>query len=255
MSEEIVVYAAGSLKRAFTAIFSRFTQLGHPPVRAEFGPAGWLRQRLEQGEPADLFASADSASPARLVAQGSAFDPQIFARNALCAVVPRDSDTTDTTLLAAMLDPGKRLGMSTPILDPSGDYALQVFHNANSLHPGAGQTLRNKAIALVGGKIATPIPDGWVASEYLVSSGAADIFLSYASYRDAIVAAGRTRVITLPDTLQVQADYAMVSMQPQNERVQQLRAFILGEEGQAILASYGFLSQNHPCHPVPHSSA
>ncbi|MGX9935010.1 substrate-binding domain-containing protein [Advenella kashmirensis] len=250
MSEQIVVYAAGSLKRAFTAVLTRFAQLGHPPVLAEFGPAGWLRQRLEQGEHADLFASADSASPARLVALGSAFDPQIFARNTLCAVVQRDSDITDTTLLAAMLDPGKRLGMSTPVLDPSGDYALQVFSNADNIHPGAGQTLRAKAIALVGGKIATPIPHGWVASEYLVSTGAADIFLSYASYRNAILAAGRTRVIALPDSLQVLADYAMVSMQPQNERVQQLRAFILGEEGQMILASHGFLNQNHPCHPV-----
>ncbi|MGH8811525.1 MAG: substrate-binding domain-containing protein [Advenella sp.] len=251
MSEQIVVYAAGSLKRAFTAVLTRFAQLGHPPVHAEFGPAGWLRQRLEQGEHADLFASADSASPARLVALGSAFEPQIFARNALCAVVQRDSDITDTTLLAAMLDPGKRLGMSTPILDPSGDYALQVFSNADNIHPGAGQTLRDKAIALVGGRIATPIPNGWVASEYLVSTGAADIFLSYASYRNAILAAGRTRVIALPDSLQVQADYAMASMQPQNERVQQLRAFILGKEGQMILASHGFLSRNHPCHPVP----
>lgn len=242
MNEEIVVYAAGSLKRAFNVLLSRFTELGHGPVRAEFGPAGLLRNRLEHGEHADLFASADKASPARLVEQKSAFDLQVFARNTLCAVVAHDSGITQESLLSAMLDSANRLGMSTPIYDPSGDYAVQVFNNADALHPRAEKILRDKAVSLVGGRVATPIPDGWVASEYLVATGQTDIFLSYTSYRNAIVAAGRTRVIPLPDTLQVNAEYTMVSMQPNNERVQTLRGFIMGAEGQAILASHGFLN-------------
>jgi len=242
MNDAIVVYAAGSLKRAFSELLSRFTELGHAPVRAEFGPAGLLRNRLEHGEHADLFASADKASPARLVERESAFDLQVFARNTLCAVVAHDSGITEETLLSAMLSPENRLGISTPVFDPSGDYAVQVFDSAEALQPGAAKILREKAVSLVGGRVATPIPEGWVASEYLVASGLTDIFLSYANYRHAIIAANRTRVISLPNTLQVNAEYTMVSMRPDNARVQALRGFMMGAEGQAILMSHGFLS-------------
>lgn len=245
MNEAIVVYAAGSLKRAFTVLFERFEQDSGLSVHAQFGPAGLLRERLQKGERADLFASADRASPARLVALGLAVNSQRFARNKLCAVVSTDSGITSATLLAAMLNPRLTVGTSTPVLDPSGDYAVAVFDKAGQLQEGASDILKNKAVALVGGRTPTPIPDGWVASEYLVASGAADIFLSYASYRDAIERSDRTRIIELPDALQVQADYVMTSMNPESEQVRALREFIMGESGQKILKQFGFLRPDH----------
>jgi len=245
VNEAIVVYAAGSLKRALTVLFEKFEQDSGLPVQAQYGPAGLLRERLQKGERADLFASADRASPARLVAFRLAVNSQRFARNKLCAVVSLNSDITSATLLAAMLDPRLTVGTSTPALDPSGDYAVAVFDKAGQLQDGASDILKNKAVALVGGRAPTPIPDGWVASEYLVASGAADIFLSYASYSDAIERSGRTRVVELPDALQIQADYVMASMNPVNEHVRVLRQFIMGESGQTILKQFGFLRHDH----------
>ncbi|ETF01261.1 molybdenum ABC transporter substrate-binding protein [Advenella kashmirensis W13003] len=240
MNEAIVVYAAGSLKRALTVLFERFEQDSGLSVHAQFGPAGLLRERLQKGERADLFASADRANPARLVAMGLAVNSQRFARNELCAVVKNNSDICTETLLTAMLDPLLTVGTSTPVLDPSGDYAVQVFEKADQLRNGASAILKSKATPLVGGRTSTPIPDGWAASEYLVDSGTADIFLSYASYRDAIELAGRTRVIELPGPLQIQADYVMASMNPESGHVLALRAFIMSEAGQAILKQFGF---------------
>lgn len=242
MSKDLVIYAAGSLKRAFSELLDQFACTTGLSVQAEFGPAGLLRERLENGARADVFASADSASPARLVSQGKALDLQVFAANALCAVLRPDSDVTEATLLEAMLDPALRLGTSTPVLDPSGDYALQVFRNVEALHPGAGKTLQDKAVAMVGGRTPTPIPAGWVASEYLVSCGATDIFLSYASYRDAILAAGRTRVVALPASLQIRADYALVNLDINNDGAGRLCEFIMGIQAQAILKRHGFLA-------------
>ena len=218
MNDAIVVYAAGSLKRAFTVLFEKFEQDSGLPVRAQFGPAGLLCERLQHGEHADLFASADQAAPVRLAGFGLAVNLQRFATNELCAVVRNDSDITTETLLAAMLDPVRTIGTSTPILDPSGDYAVQVFEKAEQLCHGAGAILKNKAVPLVGGRTPTPVPEGWVASEYQVASFAADIFLSYASYRDVIEQAGRTRVVDLPATLQVRAEYVIASMHPESER-------------------------------------
>ncbi len=241
MDRQVTIYAAGSLKRAFTELFDVFSRNTGVSVKADFGPAGYMRERLEQGERADLFASADRASPQQLVSGGKASDLQVFARNGLCAVVAHDSPVTTETLLSAMLDPKYRLGTSTPVLDPSGDYAVQVFERAEAIHPGAEKILRDKAQALVGGRVPTPIPSGWVASEYLVASGATDIFLSYSSYQKAMSSSGRIRVIELPDVLKVRADYALVTLNSSGEDAGLLQAFILGEHGQVILQRHGFL--------------
>ncbi len=242
MNDAIVVFAAGSLKRAFRELLGHFGETTGILARAEFGPAGLLRERLEQGEQADLFASADCASPARLVALGRATGLRVFARNELCAVVRLDSGIDKHGLLDAMMAPEHRLGMSTPVLDPSGDYALRVIRNADTLRPGAGRRLREKAVSLVGGRTPTEIPDGWVAGEYLVYSGATDIFLSYASYRQAILEAARVRVIALPDTLQVRAEYGMVIMTPRHGAVKALSDYLMGPSAQAILRHHGFLA-------------
>ena len=242
MNEAIVVFAAGSLKRAFRELLGHFGETTGILVRSEFGPAGLLRERLERGERADLFASADCASPAKLVELERATGLRIFARNELCAVVRQDSGIDKHSLLDAMMAPEHRLGMSTPVLDPSGDYALRVIANAEALRPGAGRLLTGKAVSLVGGRIATEIPAGWVAGEYLVHSGTTDIFLSYASYRQAMLDAARVRVIALPDTLQVQADYGMAIMLPQNDAARTLGEYLLGPSAQAILQRHGFLA-------------
>lgn len=70
--DAVVVYAAGSLRAALTEIAERFTAQSSIAVRLEFGASGTLRQRLEQGEAADVFASAKhGASPgARVPRQG-----------------------------------------------------------------------------------------------------------------------------------------------------------------------------------------
>lgn len=53
------VLAAGSLKAVWPALMAYFPE----PVETRFGPAGLLRERIEAGEPCDLFASASEEHP------------------------------------------------------------------------------------------------------------------------------------------------------------------------------------------------
>ncbi len=71
------------------------------------------------------------------------------------------------TLLDTLLDPGERLGTSTPRADPSGDYAWELFDKAEAMRPGAREILVGKARKLTGGPrprrrrpIATSTRDG-----------------------------------------------------------------------------------------------
>ena len=118
----VQLYAAGSLRAPMTEIVQAFTASGGPAVNATFGASGLLRERIEKGEPADVFASADVGNPQALALAGRATPPVLFARNRLCALVAPGVAATADTLLDRMLDSQVKLGTSTPKADPAGDY-------------------------------------------------------------------------------------------------------------------------------------
>src|SRR5215831_15618983 len=66
------LYAAGSLRPAFTDMISAFQKAQAIKVEPTFGASGLLRERLASGEQGDLFASADMGQPLALQAAGKA---------------------------------------------------------------------------------------------------------------------------------------------------------------------------------------
>lgn len=238
--------SAGSLAKTMGELLPAFTAAGGIEVDALFGPAGLLRERIEQGEKADIFASANLAHPQALSRQGLAAEPAIFARNSLCALVRPGLAVMPDTLLDRMLDPAIRLGTSTPGADPSGDYAWALFARAEAIRPGAQAMLEAKALQLVGGRDTPPAPPGQHYVGWQMAQGRADIFLSYRTSAAAVQqAVPGLQVLDLPETLAVGADYALalLSARPQAAL---LAAFILSPAGQSILARYGFVTIGAP---------
>lgn len=237
--EPLRVYAAGSLTGAVTAMLAesglasdRFA----PPV---FGPSGVLRERIEAGAPADVLASADMAQPRRL---GAARERPVilFTRNSLCALAPATLGLTPDTLLDRMLDPAVKLGTSTPGADPGGDYAWAVFARAEALHPGAKAALEVKALKLVGGPDSKPLVPGKGQVEGVFLSRAADMMLGYCSGAAAVMREVPGLVsVPLPPKLTVGPAYGMVVL-TDNPLASGFALFVMSEQGQAILARYGF---------------
>src|SRR5690348_10771512 len=58
-AETVTVFAAASLKTALEEAAAAFTAATGIPVRFSFAASSALARQLEQGAPADLFASAD----------------------------------------------------------------------------------------------------------------------------------------------------------------------------------------------------
>jgi ABC-type molybdate transport system substrate-binding protein len=75
----IQVMAASSLKTAMTEMGAAFLTETKIPVDSRFGLAGILRDRLDKGESADLFASADMGNPVALAQAGKAGPVVLFA--------------------------------------------------------------------------------------------------------------------------------------------------------------------------------
>lgn len=89
-STTITVFAAASLTETFTELGAAF-EAAHPGVRVEFSFAGSsdLVAQIQQGAPADVFASADEANMAKLTGDGlQGSEPAIFASNTLEIAVP-----------------------------------------------------------------------------------------------------------------------------------------------------------------------
>jgi len=237
----IRLFAAGSLRDALTEVADAFTARSGHRIAARYGPSGLLRDEIEAGAKADVFASANTSHPQALADAGRSGPVSIFARNRLCALVRPGLDVTPATLLGRLLDPAIRLGTSTPQADPSGDYAFAVFARAEAVQPGARAALEAKALQLTGNAGSAAPPAGRNLYGWHVAQRRADIFLTY---RTNALAAIRDypgqQIVSLPDALAVGADYGLAVMDGAPPEAYSFAAFVLSGEGQRILAAHGF---------------
>lgn len=242
-ADTLRLYAAGSLKAAMGDIATAYAaRAGASKVELVLGPSGLLRERIEKGEAAHVFASADTGHPQKLAEQGkTTSQPRVFARNQLCALVRDGLKAQTATLLDNMLDPAVKLGTSTPKADPSGDYAFQLFAKAEVLKAGAKAALEAKALTLTGGPTSEKPPEGRNPYAWVVSSGKADVFLTYCT--NALVAKAEVpalSIVPVPTALAVGADYGLVVLKDAPAEAAALAAFILSTDGRAVLAKHGF---------------
>ena len=238
----VKVFAAGSLTGAMTAVIQLYKQKTGHDVQAEFGPAGLLRERIENGERPDVFASANMAHPRALADKGLATPPVVMARNRLCATALPGFGLTSANLLDRLLDPKVGLGTSTPKADPGGDYAWAVFARAGKARPGAQAILEKKAQQLVGGKNNPPVPTGRNAMEYWFEQHKVDISLGYCSSRETQPDPKFSKV-ELPPDLAVTADYGLSVLTVEkrsHEPAMQFAMFVMSSEAQKLISRYGF---------------
>lgn len=231
------VLAAGSLGGVWPLLMAAFEAKTGLTTRTTFGPAGLLRQRIEQGVPCDLFASANQNHAEMLVMRELALSATPLAVNRLCLTASAFAADRSEDWLTLLLDPNLRLATSTPGSDPSGDYAWQLFERIERHHPGAAADLQAKALMLVGGPDSTPVPAGEMAASWLIMSGQADLFVGYASYAPRLRPLPGIRVFDLPDDDNIRADYTVALC---HSNAQPLAEFLSSTEARKILQSGGF---------------
>ena len=250
-AELVHLYAAGSLREALDDTAKAFEHSSGVKVETKYGPSGLLKDAIAGGAAADVFASANMEHPRALAHAGKGGPAVLFARNKLCALVRPGLAVDPTNLLDRMLDPGVKLGTSTPKSDPSGDYAWELFAKADKLRSGAQAVLAAKALQLIGGPSSPPAPANRVIYGALVADGQADIFLAYCTgARAAQRENPGQQIVQLPDPLAVGADYGLTVIADAPPAAYRFAMFILAD-GQQILANYGFAAPNLPAASIP----
>lgn len=227
--EEVVVFAASSLREAFTALAPIF-EAEHPgvAVRLSFAGSQDVRTQIAQGAPADVFASADALHMAALGSLGRVGRPETFARNEPVIAVAREFGGGITSL--ADLPRAERLVIGGPGV-PIGRYTIQILDRASRTDP----TFRARVEARV---VSRELNVRQVLAK--VSLGEADAAIVYRS--DVIAAGDRVNVVSIPATLNVVAKYpiAVVADAPHPALARAWVDLVLSPRGQAVLRDAGF---------------
>src|SRR2546423_1681043 len=120
-STQVTVYAAASLTNVFPQI--------DRTARYSFGGSNTLAAQIQQGAPADVFASANTTLPAQLHAKNLCSTPVVFTRNTLVIVVPK-SNPAKLRSIYDLARKGVKLVIAGPGV-PVGSYTVQILRNMN----------------------------------------------------------------------------------------------------------------------------
>ena len=218
----ITVFAAASLTDSFNAVGEAFTA-ANPDAKATFiyDASSALVQQITQGAPADVFASADTANMDKLTAAGvNGTEPVIFATN-LLQVIVAPGNPKGITGVADLAKPDLKVVLCAPEV-PCGKYAKQILDTA--------------AVAVTPVSLEQNVK-GVVTK---VTAGEADAGIVYVT--DVTAAGTKAAGVDIPADINVVAKYPIASVKTStNQEVDQAFIdFLLGDDGQAIMAKYGF---------------
>jgi len=224
LTGNLTVFAGASLTDVFTELGQRF-ESDHPNVEVtdyfNFGPSSGLATQINEGAPADVFASANTTQMDVVVDAGSADgEPTVFAENVLQIAVP-PGNPAGITGLADFADPDLTLAICAPEV-PCGVAAVTVFEAAG-ITPSVDSLEEDVRAALT-----------------KVELGEVDAALVYVT--DVISAGGAVEGIEFPEAEEAVNSYpiAAVAAAPNPDAAQAWIEFVLSEAGAAVLEDAGF---------------
>jgi molybdate transport system substrate-binding protein len=223
--QSVTVFAAASLTESFSELANLF-EAEHPnaDIILNFAGSNTLRAQIENGAPADIFASANTKEMDALVESGivAADAAQIFLHNRLVVIVPANNPAG-----LNRFDDFRRTDLKLDFAAeevPVGKYTRQMLANVSAefSEDVLAQVVSNESdVKQVVAKI---------------QLGEADAGIVYAS--DA-VAAPELVVIEIPAEYNVLATYPIAPL-TDSPLAQTFISFVLSPEGQAVLEKWGF---------------
>lgn len=222
-SGEITVFAAASLTESFDAIAKQFEKK-YPDVdvRFDYDASSNLATQLNQGAPADVFASADEDNLKKTVDAGTVTPPPVvFARNRLEIAVEK-GNPKKIKRLADLQKSGTVVVLCADQV-PCGKYAAESLAKAGVTVTPASKEENAKATL------------------NKVSIGEADASLVYIT--DVKAAKGSSTGVRIADDVNVIATYPMaVVKDSRNETAAKAWVrFVMSKAGQKTLRRFGFL--------------
>ena len=230
----LTIYGAASLKGALDKVKAAY-ETANPGTTLTISTdsSSALETQVEQGAPADVFLSADTTNPKKLVDKGMAAGAAVsFAGNKLTIVVPSANPAGIATPADLAREGVKVIAAGDAV--PITKYATQLVANLakESGYPA-------DFVAAYTANIASK-EDNVKAVIAKIELGEGDAGIVYVT--DA-KASTKVATVDVPDSANVPATYAgvVVKASANTASAQAFLAWVAGPDGQAILAGFGFL--------------
>ncbi|HEX2369687.1 MAG TPA: molybdate ABC transporter substrate-binding protein [Acidimicrobiia bacterium] len=221
---EILVSAAASLTDAFAAVETAFEEANPgTDVVLNLGSSSTLREQILEGAPADVFAPANTSNMDQVVEAGeNSGEPEIFVTNLLQIAVPA-GNPAGITGLADFANEELLIGLCAEEV-PCGEFGREALANAG-----------------VTPSIDTNEPDVR-ALLTKVEAGEVDAGIVYVT--DVISTECAVEGIEIPEEENVLAKYPIAALggAPNPDGAAAFVEFVLSDEGQTILADFGFMT-------------
>lgn len=241
-SGSLTVFAAVSLTNAFTEIAKQF-EAKNPGthITFNFGASQQLSQQITQGAPADVFASANKKQMDVVIQAGEVISgtQQVFARNRLVMIYPKDNPAGVATL-KDLAKPGIKVVLAAKEV-PVGGYSLEFLAKASKL-PEYTESFSQTVLSNV-----VSYEESVNAVLNKVVLGEADAGIVYVS--DITRESSDKLVwVDIPDALNTIASFpiAPIKGSPSEELAKSFIAYVLSAEGQAVLTRYRFIPLQAP---------
>jgi molybdate transport system substrate-binding protein len=230
---ELTILAASSLIDAFGELGKTFEKQNPGiEVRASFGASSDMLTQIQQGAPADVFASAAQEEMNTAVRDGLvAGKPEVFVKNREIIMVPKDNPA-GITEFRDLADPGVQLVLAQRDV-PAADYAIEILGKANAEY---GDGFQKKVLSNVVSREADVR-----ASVNRVTVGDADATFGYASdYTPDI--RDQVKVIPIPPDLNIIATYPIAALDgAKSPRLaKKWVELVTSKEGQRVLEKWNF---------------
>lgn len=221
VSGTVTVLAAASLKEAFTTLAKQF-EAAHPgaSVKLSFGASSDLAAQINQGAPADVFASAAPKNMQQVISAGGASGSTDFVKNVMEVAVP-PGNPAHVNSVRDLATASLKVALCEPQV-PCGAVAAEVFKNAKitvkpvTLEPDVKSTLSK------------------------VELNEVDAGVVYVT--DVRAAGSKVKGIVIPDNLNASTEYpiAALTKAPNAAGARAFVAYVLSSAGQSVLGADGF---------------
>lgn len=229
-AQQLTVMAAASLTDSMKDISALWEKAGHKPLQMSFGASSTLARQIEQGAPANLFASADEQWMDYLAKRDliAADTRKSLLGNDVVLIVPADKPQHVTIGpgfdLLALLGTGGRLAVGDPAHVPVGIYAEQALKKLGMWDAVVPRLARTEDVR---------------AALRFVELGEAPAGIVYST--DAAVSKGVSIAGVFPDNTHDPVTYPFAVVKTgDNPEARALMSFLAGPEARDVFVRRGF---------------
>jgi molybdate transport system substrate-binding protein len=222
--EPLHVAAASDLREALPVLARRFTETTHAEVVPTFGSSGQLAEQIKAGAPFDVFLAANRKFVEDLAASGFVRPESVvpYAQGTLVLAVHPQSAGAVRELAEVTKAEIKRIALANPALAPYGAAGKQALERAGLWAEVEPRIVQAESVR---------------QALQFVETGNAEVGL----VGKASVGGAAVRVVAIDPALYDPIIQGLgIVVRTRSRSAEAFSAFVLGTEGQKILADFGF---------------